>query len=109
MKALTILSLLGLLSSTSIAAPSHSEKKDVNIFLHEPASDHVEMNLGPILRRGIYTITSPALAPGLAIGRGPPEDRSLGPKKIKTVPIWEGLSQTKVILNLEHPVNHPTY
>jgi hypothetical protein len=108
MKAFTILSLLGLLSSTTIAAPSHSEKKDVNVFLHKPASDHVQMNLGPSLRRGVYTITSPALFREFAIGRGP-EDFSFQRKEIKTVATWDPTSQTKVIPHFVHSFVHLVY
>jgi hypothetical protein len=85
MKISTILSLLGLLS-TSIAAPSHSEERDVNIVLHGPASDHVETTMGGPLSSGVYFISSPALEErGFVLGRGIREDRSLLPKPIKTV------------------------
>jgi hypothetical protein len=108
MKAFIILSLLGLLSSTTIAAPSHSGKKDVNVFLHQPASDHVQMDLGPSLRRGVYTITSPALFREFAIGRGA-EDFSLQPKQIKTVATWEPTSQTNVIPHFVYSFVHLAY
>jgi hypothetical protein len=101
MKVSMILSLLGLLASTSIATPSHSEKKDVNIFLYELALDHAGMTAGPVLRPGTYIITSLALPPEFVIGRGI-EDRSLNPKKIKTVPTWDRNSQIKVIPPLAH-------
>jgi len=96
MKASTILSLLGLLS-TSIAAPSHSGKKDVNIFLHEPASDHVETSIVPRLWPGYYIISSPALDRDFVIGRGLFEDHSLKPKEVKTVSRWDDRGQSKVI------------
>jgi hypothetical protein len=99
MKAFTILSLLGLLSSITIAAPSHFGKKDVNIFLHESGSDYAETASFPDLKRGTYIITSPGLPPGFTIGRGI-EDRSLNPKKIKTVRTWDDRAQIKVIPTL---------
>ena len=110
MKVSTILSLLGLLS-TSIAAPSHSEKRDVNIFLHEPESAHVEANIpGPPFPEGTYIISSLALdQDDFAIGRALAEDKSLSPKKIITVPRDDNNPQQQVITHFIQSFSHPAY
>jgi hypothetical protein len=99
MKAFAILSFLGLLSSTIIAAPSHFGKRDFNVFLHTPASDHIQTNLSPSLRHGVYTITSPALDHDFAIGQDT-ADFPHFPKQIKTVATSDPAFQTNVTPHL---------
>ena len=89
MKAFSLFSLLGLLATTSVAAPSYSEKKDGNIFLYDPTPEHV-VSAGPgaqgHLIPGDYLITSPSIRENnLYIGRSYREDLSLNPKRVGVV------------------------
>lgn len=84
MKTTNILSILGLLSSSVLAAPSQQVKRDVNIFIQEPLKEQA-ISAPNDIATGRYYISSLAQDFGGVLGRAMREDKSLLPKAIRAV------------------------